>query len=258
MLEPSEIPNLERINLSNCKSLSYFPLYIQNFSNMLSSMARLDLSYCAIMEIPQDISCLSSLKELNLRGNNFRSLPASIGSLSSLKRMNLVENKLESLPESFGCLSSLESLHLTRNNLVSLPISIKQLSQLRTLELRNCNMLQSIPELPVHLSHIEARNCKQLQSLPELPLCPEELDTSILESLSKHFRLTASRRLTYFMFTNCLKLNKKGNNILEDSQQRIQHMVVALLRQFQQKIQHKVYTSQFFPLFISSLHLMKS
>ncbi|KDO40660.1 hypothetical protein CISIN_1g020571mg [Citrus sinensis] len=43
------------------------------------------------------------------------------------------------------------------------------------------------------------------------------------------------------MFTNCLKLNKSGNNILADSQQRIQHRVVALLRQFQQKIQHKVY-----------------
>ncbi|KAH9726831.1 Disease resistance-like protein DSC1 [Citrus sinensis] len=239
MLEPSEIPNLERINLSNCKSLSYFPLFFQNVNNMLSRVVRLDLSYCAIMEIPQDIGCLSSLKELNLRGNNFRSLPASIGSLSSLTRMNLVENKLESLPASIGCLSSLEFLHLTRNNLVSLPISIKQLSRLRTLDLRNCNMLQSLPELPVLLSHIEARNCKQLQSLPELPSCPEELDTSILESLSKHFRPTASRKLTYFMFTNCLKLNKSGNNILADSQQRIQHRVVALLRQFQQKIQHK-------------------
>ncbi|KAK9200606.1 hypothetical protein WN944_015804 [Citrus x changshan-huyou] len=199
MLEPSEIPNLERINLSNCKSLSYFPLYFQNVNNMLSRVVRLDLSYCAIMEIPQDIDCLSSLKELNLRGNNFRSLPASIGSLSSLTRMNLVENKLESLPASIGCLSSLESLHLTRNNLVSLPISIKQLSRLRTLDLRNCNMLQSLPELPVLLSHIEARNCKQLQSLPEVPSCPEELDTSILESLSKHFQLTASRKLTYFI-----------------------------------------------------------
>ncbi|ESR55398.1 hypothetical protein CICLE_v10018611mg [Citrus x clementina] len=239
MLEPSEIPNLERINLSNCKSLSYFPLFFQNVNNMLSRVVRLDLSYCAIMEIPQDIGCLSSLKELNLRGNNFRSLPASIGSLSSLTRINLVENKLESLPASIGCLSSLEFLHLTRNNLVSLPISIKQLSRLRTLDLRNCNMLQSLPELPVLLSHIEARNCKQLQSLPELPSCPEELDTSILESLSKHFRPTASRKLTYFMFTNCLKLNKSGNNILADSQQRIQHRVVALLRQFQQKIQHK-------------------
>lgn len=70
-------------------------------------MVRLDLSNCAIMEIPYDIGCLSSLKELNLRGNNFQCLPASIGSVSSLKRMNLVENKLESLPASIGCLSSL-------------------------------------------------------------------------------------------------------------------------------------------------------
>ncbi|KAH9782821.1 Disease resistance-like protein DSC1 [Citrus sinensis] len=208
MLEPSEIPNLERINLSNCKSLSYFPLYFHNVNNMLSRVVRLDLSYCAIMEIPQDIDCLSSLKELNLRGNNFRSLPASIGSLSSLTRMNLVENKLESLPASIGCLSSLESLHLTRNNL--------------------------------------------LQSLPEVPSCPEELDTSILESLSKHFQLTASRKLTYFMFTNCLKLNKSGNNILVDSQQRIQHMVVALLRQFQQKIQHKDFND---PLLFNFVYL---
>lgn len=113
-------------------------------------------------------------------------------------------------------------------------------------------MLQSLPELPVLLSHIEARNCKQLQSLPEVPSCPEELDTSILESLSKHFQLTASRKLTYFMFTNCLKLNKSGNNILVDSQQRIQHMVVALLRQFQQKIQHKDFND---PLLFNFVYL---
>ncbi|GAY65118.1 hypothetical protein CUMW_238790 [Citrus unshiu] len=175
----------------------------KNVSNMLSHVVRLDLSYCAIMEIPQDIGCLSSLKELNLRGNNFWSLPASIGSLSSLTRMNLIENKLESLPASIGCLSSLEILHLTRNNL-------------------------SLLELPVLLSYIEARNCKQLQSLPELSSCPEELDTFILESLSKHFRLTASRKLTCLMFMNCLKLNKSGNNILVDSQQRIQPMISSL------------------------------
>lgn len=54
------------------------------------------------------------------------------------------------------------------------------------------------------------------------------------------------------MFTNCLKLNKSGNNILVDSQQRIQHMVVALLRQFQQKIQHKDFND---PLLFNFVYL---
>ncbi|GAY68748.1 hypothetical protein CUMW_266580 [Citrus unshiu] len=135
------------------------------------------------MEILQDIGCLSLLKELNLCVNDFQRLPASIGSLSSLKRMNLVENKLDNLP---------------------ITISIKQISPLRTLELRNCNTLQSLPKLL-------------------LPSYPEKVDTFMLESLSKLFRIITTRKLTYFIFTKCLKLNKSGN-ILADSQQKIQHM----------------------------------
>ncbi|XP_030936791.1 TMV resistance protein N-like isoform X1 [Quercus lobata] len=44
----------------------------------LSSLIKLNLSYCNLKEIPNDIACLFSLKCLILRGNNFSCLPESI------------------------------------------------------------------------------------------------------------------------------------------------------------------------------------
>ena len=56
---------------------------------ILPGLTKLNLSYCNIQAIPDDLGCLSSLKELNLEGNNFVCLPKSINRLSKLKRLNL-------------------------------------------------------------------------------------------------------------------------------------------------------------------------
>ena len=51
----------------------------------LCSLTRLNLSYCNLNAIPNDICCLSSLKYLCLSGNNFGCLPENIAQLSILK-----------------------------------------------------------------------------------------------------------------------------------------------------------------------------
>ncbi|XP_075657557.1 TMV resistance protein N-like [Castanea sativa] len=53
----------------------------------LCSLTKLDLSYCNVQTIPNDLGCLSSLKRLNLRGNNFVCLPESIIQLSNLREL---------------------------------------------------------------------------------------------------------------------------------------------------------------------------
>ncbi|KAH9724840.1 Disease resistance-like protein DSC1 [Citrus sinensis] len=119
--EPSETPNLERMNLRNCTGLAHIPSYVQNFNKLgnmimagceslrglvlspllsgLSSLKKLELRDCEIVEIPPDIGCLSSLESLNLSGNNFESFPTSA---SDSKR-------LQFLPELTSCLEELDA-----------------------------------------------------------------------------------------------------------------------------------------------------
>ena len=56
---------------------------------ILPGLTKLNLSYCNIQAIPDDLGCLSSLEELNLTGNNFVCLPKSINRLSKLKHLLL-------------------------------------------------------------------------------------------------------------------------------------------------------------------------
>ncbi|KAK2639782.1 hypothetical protein Ddye_027577 [Dipteronia dyeriana] len=66
------------------------------------------------------------------------------------------------IPEDIGRLSSLRELHVWGNKFESLPKSIKHLSKLETLFLRDCDMLQSLTELPVVLQILAAINCEEL------------------------------------------------------------------------------------------------
>ena len=66
----------------------------------LCSLTNLDLSYCNLNVIPDDVCCLFSLKILNISGNHFGCLPEGIAQLYNLRRL-CVENckNLRSLPK---------------------------------------------------------------------------------------------------------------------------------------------------------------
>ena len=66
----------------------------------LCSLIDLDISYCNLNAIPNDICCLFSLKHLDLSGNNFGCLPESIAQLSILKSLSIKNcTSLLSLPK---------------------------------------------------------------------------------------------------------------------------------------------------------------
>ena len=109
----------------------------------LSSLSKLNLSYCNLKEIPNNMGCLFSLKDLNLSGNNFGCLPESIAQLSNLNRLTVNNcTSLQSFPKlplnigyicGYGC-SSLETVpDLLRPNSSFEP----------KLFLTNCNILSS-------------------------------------------------------------------------------------------------------------------
>ena len=237
-----KMEHLNQINLGRAKITEQRPSSFEN----VEGLGTQGLKGCSE---PDNIGNLKSHEYVGAHGSatsqlpsllsGLGSLPASLLSgLSSLNWLDLDKCGLMAIPQEIGCLSSLEWLHLSGNNFESLPASSKQLSRLRELFLSDCNMLQSLPELPPSLELLDASNCQRLESLPEIPSCPEELDASLLEKLSKHSRnevefhfsrhqITSSSE---FWLINCSKLAEEANGNLADSQLRIQHMAVASLR----------------------------
>ncbi|KAL5845738.1 hypothetical protein ACOSQ3_009262 [Xanthoceras sorbifolium] len=163
---PLSIENLNRLwtlDLSFCENLERFPSSICN----LRSLEYLYASYCPkLYKLPENLENLKSLEFLNADRSAIDQLPSSLTSLEKLEELDGSGCRDLTLPPMSG-LSSLQELHISGNDFESLPKSIKQLSKLRWLSLYKCNMLQSLPELPLGLSRLEATDCKQLQSLPE-------------------------------------------------------------------------------------------
>ncbi|ESR56130.1 hypothetical protein CICLE_v10024176mg, partial [Citrus x clementina] len=237
--EPSETPNLERMNLRNCTRLALIPSYIQNFNNL----ANLSLEGCESLRcFPQNIHFVSSIKINCSECVNLREFPRISGNGVELK---LRHTPIEEVPSSIDCLPDLETLEMSNcYSLKSLSTSICKLKSLRSLHLAFCEQLgkldlsrnnfESLPsELPPHLVMLDARNCKRLQSLPELPSCLEALDASVVETLSNHTS-ESNMFLSPFIFVNCLKLNQ-NQSIWAYMQQRIQQVTIASLRLFCEK-----------------------
>ncbi|KAJ4723742.1 Disease resistance protein (TIR-NBS-LRR class) family [Melia azedarach] len=235
-----KLKSLHMLNLDDCWRLESFPEILvtmeclEYISLTLTPIKMLPSSIENGM-LPSSFADLEKLTENWCYGSRGLLLPPLPG-LSSLTRLYLSYHNITEIPQHISYLSSVRTLDLRGNNFENLPASIKQLSRLEELILSNCNVLQSLPELPPSLLWLEARNCKRLQSLPELPSCLEELDVSKLEKLSELSYGFARPKIT-FTFTNCLKLNKnQDENILADSQLRIQHMGTASLGLFYEKV----------------------
>ncbi|KAJ4723598.1 Disease resistance protein [Melia azedarach] len=224
---PSSIEHVEgltKLRLSDCSELYSLPENLQK----LKSLKLIRGENSAICQLPSSITDLDQLEKLSFSGCKGLVLPPLSG-ISNFKELCLNDCDIREIPLDIGCLSSLERLYLRGNNFESLPTSIKQLSCLTSLHLSNCNMLQSLPELPLRLEFFEAKNCKQLQTLPEIPSCLEELDASLLETPFQYSEKFLPANVE-FRFNDCPKLNEK--EILADSQLRIQTMAIASLKLF--------------------------
>ncbi|KAH9724837.1 Disease resistance-like protein DSC1 [Citrus sinensis] len=235
--EPSETPNLERMNLRNCTGLAHIPSYVQNF-NKLGNMI---MAGCESLRcFPQNIHFISSIKIDCYKCVNLKEFPRISGNVVEL---NLMCTPIEEVPLSIECLPNLEILEMSFcYSLKRLSTSICKLKYLSSLDLSYCINLESFPEilekmelleeinleeasnikeLPSSIENLEglkqlkltgctklgASDSKRLQFLPELTSCLEELDASILQALSNH----------------------------TDLQQRIRHMIIASRRLFCEK-----------------------
>ncbi|XP_062147814.1 disease resistance-like protein DSC1 [Alnus glutinosa] len=175
----SEIPNLERLELEHCTSLSKVHPSIEILIQLkwlnlrdckslerladeirLESLKYLNLSGCSrLNKFPYFVGNMTSLHKLYLDGTAIKELPLSFKSLLSLVSLNRSDcsrlekipkdlisdfsncNLLdEAIPNDLCCLSSLEFLDLSGNKFTRIP-DIWQLYKLRMLDLSHCNLL---------------------------------------------------------------------------------------------------------------------
>ncbi|KAH9726827.1 Disease resistance-like protein DSC1 [Citrus sinensis] len=188
--EPSEVPHLERISLSNCASLPYNLPNLQNFSNLgllslrnceslscfprnihFKSPIKIDCSWCVnLKEFPQ-IS--GNVVELKLWSTPIEEVPSSIEWLTNLKTLDLKFcRRLKKVSTSICKLKSLSFLDLfCCANLESFPEILEQMELLQEIDL----FLSGIKELPSSIEHIEGLKCLRLNSCTKLGFLPESL-----------------------------------------------------------------------------------
>ncbi|KAI4352938.1 hypothetical protein L6164_007142 [Bauhinia variegata] len=213
-VDPSilSLSNLAYLDLRHCKklkslrshshsrSLKWLSLHrcsgLKEFSVTSDEITYLDLGSTALDELPSSVGCLGKLKHLNLKSNQNLKLSdcEQLGGLVSLNILFLdgLRNSTE-LPHNIGLLSSLQQLSLNGSNVESLPTTIKHLSHLKSLVIRNCQRLQSLPELPPSLKHLDATECRSLKK--------------VSTSAVKQLKGCNGSSKEIFLFRNCMNLD---------------------------------------------------
>ncbi|KAL5538448.1 hypothetical protein UlMin_045544 [Ulmus minor] len=162
------LEKLVLVNLKGCTSIKKLP----NSFGKLKSLKTLGFSGCPPFENSGDFAAMifKSLKGLSISDlrpsrivTRFRLVP------TWLKQFRLMHCNLtdDAIPKELGSLPSLEFLLISESNVRYLP-NLDGLSNLENLHLVDCDMLQSVPDLPTNLRFLLVRDCRELKRAPDM------------------------------------------------------------------------------------------
>lgn len=136
-----------------------------------ANLCVLDLSFCGITALPEDIAALKHLKLLNLDAcDQLETLSEHIGAVDRLTVLSLRHcSHLGSLPESIGSLGQLTALNAPGCGFFQLPNSLGNLSKLQQLDLGSCSKLMQLPLSISALTALEHLNLSWLDGIAHLP-----------------------------------------------------------------------------------------
>ncbi|KAM7511364.1 hypothetical protein LguiB_010239 [Lonicera macranthoides] len=146
MLNFSSLPNLEILNLTDCKLNGAIPYQI----GLLSKLTHLSLPSNSLTgKLPFSLSNLSQLIWLDLANNSiYGSIPFEMGNtLRKLDYLDLSNNKFTGpIPSSFGFLTNLTLLYLQDNGVYGrIPLELGNLTNLVELDLSHNYLTGPIP-----------------------------------------------------------------------------------------------------------------
>ena len=204
----TEVPNLEKLILKGCTSLSKIhtslgdlkKLILLNLDGCLrleslpykissKSLEIFSLRGClSLKKFPKIVRNMSRLPILLLNGTAIEGLPLSIKHLTGLTLLNMRNCKsLLSLPDTICCLTSLTSLTLSGcSRLDRLPKNLGNLTGLNVLDVSETT-IRELPSLE-HLSNLTSLNlsdCKDLLSIPNAICNLTNIKTLTLSGCSK-------------------------------------------------------------------------
>ncbi|KAJ4461669.1 putative Chaperone protein ClpB1 [Paratrimastix pyriformis] len=172
----------------------------------------LNLSHCALAELPGAFFAGPALRVLDLSHNRLAALPADIRQLAALEELRLAHNRLPGLPRQIAALPALRILDITHNELIRLPESIAVLCAQNLIA--DCdwsfNSLSGLPSfgpMGAVLTRLNLR-ANKLRALP-----PDMVDLTRLEALDLSQNLLAA--LPVHLPTSLRWLSLAGNH-LED------------------------------------------
>jgi Leucine-rich repeat (LRR) protein len=136
------------------------------------SITDLDLSYCELSGVGQQLNKLQKLLKLNMGYNNLQEVPESISSLTSLRKLYLNNNKIRTLEIWFMNLSSIQNLYLAGNEISYIHQDLGKLISLKMLDLQE-NELEYVPS--------SIKQCTSLEILLLTQNCISALHSSLFE-----------------------------------------------------------------------------
>ena len=225
-----KLKNLKWLNVCGCPNLEYLPEIVDGMEHLTV----LEIGGTGIKELPSSIGNLSAIVRLDLWDNKMlKSLPPSIYN-TPLRSLDLACcSELSTLPTFSSGFLYLRSLTLSYTGILEVPDWFFSLPSLRRLDLSGTR-INRMPEsiISSQLSNLYIRDCENLQSLPELPSSLERVDatgtslemvstSSIISLLTPQGPVTEDLQLD-----NCFKLNTK--NILTEFQFRAFCMAMRL------------------------------
>ncbi|KAF7849785.1 hypothetical protein BT93_L0287 [Corymbia citriodora subsp. variegata] len=221
MPDLSGTPNLEELNLKNCKNL----VEVHESFAYNDKLQVLNFQGCSELSVfPNELKS-KNLRILDLKNcTKFERFPDSPHKLKALKELYLERTSIKGLPTSIENLVSLECMYLRNcKNLMSLPSSIYKLQNLEDLALGYCTNLIGFPKYEVstdpcmktelsnlHRLDLSGCNLSEVNFLENLSCCPFLI--SLILSRNNITGLPTSinnrRHLAYLVVANCHQLQE--------------------------------------------------
>ncbi|XP_020084649.1 disease resistance protein RGA2-like isoform X1 [Ananas comosus] len=165
------------------------PSTIKTWFSQLRYIRLLDISHCAIQELPENIDNLKLLQYLDISNTHIKRLPESFCRLYNLRVLNLLRCPLQSFPKGFTKLINLWKLHM-KDSLFSEVPEIGKLTALQVLpafEVRQdkghrITELKDLTQLQRTLCITHLENVESQEEARQAKLCDKEyLDKLVLE-----------------------------------------------------------------------------
>ncbi|XP_024164788.1 disease resistance protein RPV1 isoform X2 [Rosa chinensis] len=179
LTENTSMENLKSLNLSGCKFLAQSP----DLSGS-PNLEFLDLSNCkSLKKVHPSVGSLKKLVDLNLEScSNLVRLPGEVN-WRSLRSINLNDcTRLESFPEIEGEMKCMTSLYLYNTGIKALPSSIGYLINLQSLVLDHCG---NLTDLPCSIYELQKLKTVLLSECPKLVRFPNKVESEVLPTYSK-------------------------------------------------------------------------